>query len=107
MTDMSAIVRTAFQSGLVIIGPVTRRYAELLTPDALGFVEELAMRFGPRCKELLNIRIRRQEYFDAGGLPDFLPETRHVREGEWVLPACRRRCRTGAWRSPGRWIARW
>ncbi|MCG3143800.1 MAG: Malate synthase A [Gammaproteobacteria bacterium] len=85
MTDMSAIVRTAFQSGLVIIGPVTRRYAELLTPDALGFVEELAMRFGPRCKELLNIRIRRQEYFDAGGLPDFLPETRHVREGEWSV----------------------
>jgi malate synthase len=54
-----------------------------LTPDALAFVEELATRFGPRCNELLNIRVRRQEYFDAGGLPDFLPETRHVREGDW------------------------
>ena len=57
---------SAFQTGLVITGPVTRRYAELLTPAALDFIEDLARRFGPRCSELLDIRIRRQEYFDAG-----------------------------------------
>lgn len=82
---MNAILQPAFCTGLVITGPITRRYAEILTPDALGFVEELATRFSGRCSELLAIRIKRQEYFDAGGFPDFLPETRHVRDGAWKV----------------------
>ncbi|MGQ0658877.1 MAG: malate synthase A [Chromatiales bacterium] len=82
---MSAVLHPAFRAGFVITGPITRRYAEMLTPDALAFVEELARRFTPRSQELLAIRVRRQEFFDAGGLPDFLPETRHVREGDWKV----------------------
>jgi malate synthase len=82
---MSAILQPAFQKGLVVTGPITRRYAEILTPDALGFIEELVNQFGPRSRELLAIRVRRQEYFDAGGLPDFLPQTKHVREGDWKV----------------------
>ncbi|MFO1436165.1 MAG: malate synthase A, partial [Gammaproteobacteria bacterium] len=82
---MNVSVNEAFGQGLVIVGPINRQYARLLTPEALQFIEELARRFGPRCQEVLEIRVKRQEFFDAGGLPDFLPETRHVREGDWTV----------------------
>jgi malate synthase len=57
--------------------------AEILTPEALGFVGELHRRFEPRRLELLAARVERQKRLDAGELPDFLPETRDVREGDW------------------------
>ena len=40
--------------------------------------------FGPRRTELLARRVARQAQFDAGELPDFLAETRAVREGDWT-----------------------
>ena len=70
---------------LDVRGTMTLDYERILTPEALAFVEELIKRFGPRRKELLAIRVRRQQFFDAGGLPDFLPETKYVREGEWKV----------------------
>ncbi len=66
-----------------IRGHITAEYDQILTPEALAFIEQLVKRFGTRRKELLAIRVRRQHFFDEGGLPDFLPETRHVRENEW------------------------
>ena len=82
---MYAKLQSTTNSGLAINGTVTPRYAEILTPAALLFIEELATRFGPRCRELLTIRVKRQEYFDAGGFPDFLPETKTIRESEWTV----------------------
>ncbi|MGH8488647.1 MAG: malate synthase A, partial [Gammaproteobacteria bacterium] len=70
---------------LDVRGTMTLEYERILTPEALAFVEELVKRFGPRRKELLAIRVRRQQFFDAGGLPDFLPDTKHAREGEWKV----------------------
>ena len=56
---------------------------EILTSDALGFVEELHRRFDRRRRELLGDRRTRRERI-AGGEPlDFLPETRGIREGDW------------------------
>jgi malate synthase len=71
--------------GVTITGPVTAEYAEILTPDALGFVAGLARAFEPRRQELLR---RRQERWDAlkrGELPDFLAETANVRGGDWQV----------------------
>ncbi len=34
---------------------------------------------------MLAARIERQRRFDCGELPDFLPETRHIRESEWKV----------------------
>ncbi len=48
---------------------------EILTPEALRFVAGLQRAFNPRRKELLARRQERQARFDAGELPDFLPET--------------------------------
>ncbi|MDQ2910231.1 MAG: malate synthase A [Actinomycetota bacterium] len=58
---------------------------EVLTPEAVGFVQELERRFGPRRRELLAARAERQERLNAGELPDFLPETRELRESEWTI----------------------
>ncbi|MFM8517885.1 MAG: malate synthase A [Nevskiaceae bacterium] len=57
----------------------------VLTPAALSFPGELAERFGPRVPHLLRAREQRQQRLDAGELPDFLPETRAVREGDWRI----------------------
>jgi malate synthase len=57
--------------------------AEILTPEALAFVGELHRRFEPRRLDLLAARAERQARLDAGELPDFLPETRDIREDDW------------------------
>ena len=66
-------------------GPVEGRARDVLTPDALEFVERLERAFGGRRRELLAKRATRQERFDAGELPDFLPDTADVREGAWKV----------------------
>jgi malate synthase len=62
-------------------------FAEILTPQALDFVAELHRRFGQRRKALLAARAARQAEFDAGKLPDFLPETKEIREKDWRIAA--------------------
>jgi malate synthase len=71
--------------GIEILGKVTPQFAEILTPQALGFVAKLARKFEARRRELMLMRVRRQAEFDAGKLPDFLPETRAIREGDWTV----------------------
>src|SRR5918995_260056 len=63
--------------------PIPERGEEILTREALAFVAELQRRFDPRRKELLRSRAERQARIDAGELPDFLPETREIRESDW------------------------
>jgi malate synthase len=70
-------------SGVTIKGPSGPRYGEILTPEAITFLADLHRRFDRRRKVLLQARADRQKRFDAGELPDFLPETRAVREGDW------------------------
>ena len=57
----------------------------VLTPQALAFIEALERRFGARRRELLRLRKERQARFDAGELPDFLPETKSIRNGHWEV----------------------
>jgi malate synthase len=68
-----------------INGPVEGRSVEVLTPEALAFVADLHRRFDARRRELLAARTTRQARFDAGELPDFLPETAEVRAGDWTV----------------------
>ncbi len=60
---------------------------EILTPEALGLVAELAQRFEPRRRELLAAREARQARFDQGELPDFRADTRGIRESDWRVGA--------------------
>lgn len=59
--------------------------AAILTPAALEFLAALHTNFNSRRLALLQARAERQKQFDAGDLPDFLPETRSLREGDWVV----------------------
>ena len=76
-----------YPPGIEISAPVSAEYAEILTPDALAFAAKLQRAFGGRRTELLARRAARQRDFDAGNLPDFLPETRALREGTWTCAA--------------------
>jgi len=55
----------------------------ILSGEALDFVGELHARFEPRRRELLAARRERAAELQRGGMLDFLPETRDVREGDW------------------------
>jgi malate synthase len=65
--------------------PVSEQYLEILTPEAVAFAVWLQRRFNPKRKELLEERIARQKRLDAGERPDFLLNTRHVRDGKWEV----------------------
>ena len=60
-------------------------YPEILSPQALAFVAKLSHKFEARRRELMAKRVARQAEFNAGKLPDFLPETRGIRESEWSV----------------------
>ncbi len=64
---------------------VHARQNEILTPEALAFLETLHKTFETRRRTLLEGRIQRQKQFDAGLLPDFLPETRAIRDSVWKI----------------------
>src|SRR5438876_621080 len=72
---------------LTVTGRVTAQFAEVLTAEALDFIAKLHRQFEPRRQELLARRAARQQEFDSGRLPDFLPETRQVRENDWKIAA--------------------
>ena len=68
--------------GVVVRGRIGPRYAEILSRDALAFLAELHRRFDSKRRDLLAARAERQKRFDAGELPDFPPETRHIRDND-------------------------
>jgi len=73
--------------GVAVLAPVTPEFAEILTSEALAFVATLQREFGPRRDLLLRRRSERQAEFDAGMLPDFLPDTASVRASDWTIAA--------------------
>jgi malate synthase len=73
--------------GVAVSGQITRDFAQILTPEALGFFAKLQRRFEPRRQELLAKRAERQRQFDSGTLPDFLPETKSIRDASWSVAA--------------------
>jgi len=68
-----------------ISGRITPEFAQILTPEALAFVAKLHRRFESRRRELLARRAARQASFDAGAKPDFLAETKNIRDSEWQV----------------------
>lgn len=71
--------------GLEIKGAYKPGYERVLTQAALSLVVELHRSFNARRLALLAARQDRQARIDLGELPDFLPETRHIREGDWAV----------------------
>jgi len=71
--------------GVAISGQITREFAPILSAEALTFLAKLHRKFEPRRQELLALRAQRQTEFDGGALPDFLEQTKKVREADWVV----------------------
>ena len=72
-------------AGVEIKAPLHPRFDEILTADALAFVAKLHRAFNTRRQELLKARVARQARIDAGEMPDFLAETKHIRAGDWKI----------------------
>jgi malate synthase len=71
--------------GVAISGPISKEFAQILSPEALGFVAKLHRSFESRRQELLARRAQRQKEFDSGVKPDFLVETKKIRDSDWVV----------------------
>src|ERR1700686_3461761 len=62
-----------------------QKEAGIFTPEAQVFLSKLAAAFEPRRQELLARRRTVQQDIDNGKLPDFLPETAGIRQGDWKM----------------------
>ena len=71
--------------GLQITGNIKPGYEQILTTEALQFIERIERHFSERRKELLKRRKSVQEELNQGKLPDFLEETKHIRESDWTI----------------------
>lgn len=77
--------KALYPAGVQITAPVSSEYEEILTREALEFIAALVRRFSATREELLYNRVKRQQEIDQGKLPEFLPETKAIREGEWTI----------------------
>jgi malate synthase len=79
MTELAVV------TDINVLGEVRPEWEPILSDEALSFVALLHKEFNPRRLELLRAREARKARLDAGELPDFLPETREIRESDWTV----------------------
>ena len=72
-------------TGVEFLAPVNESYAKILTPEAVAFIVDLQRTFNDRRKALLDARHERQKLLDAGEKPNFLAETKAIRDAEWTV----------------------
>ena len=72
-------------TGVEFLAPVNESYAKILTPEAVAFIVDLQRTFNERRKALLDARHERQKRLDAGEKPNFLAETKAIRDAEWTV----------------------
>lgn len=75
-------------TGLQLTLPVPDGAQDIMTSEALAFLADLSRTFEPRRLQLLKFREQRQAEFNAGKKADFLPETAHIRHGQWSVAPC-------------------
>src|SRR5690242_10070226 len=82
---MSVAVQYLERTEVELSGRLRPGYDAVLTPAALEFLADLHHRFDAQRRALLAARAERQARFDHGELPEFLPETRVIRESDWSV----------------------
>ena len=68
-----------------INGKILARYNEIISDDALQFVQEIHEKFNNKRLELLNERKKRQKDIDEGAKLDFLENTKKIRDSKWKI----------------------
>ncbi|WP_342527582.1 malate synthase A [Chryseomicrobium sp. FSL W7-1435] len=76
---------TQLTTSIEIKAPQDEAVRQVLTPEALQFLEGLHRTFNERRKELLDAREVRQKELDTGSKLDFLSETKPIRDGDWTV----------------------
>ncbi len=79
--------KTALPNGVILKGKMEPGHERALTVEALEFLALLHRNFETRRRGLMDRRASRQGQFDQGALPDFLTETREIREANWAIGA--------------------
>ena len=77
MSNTEAIIQ-----GVSILGPLNDHTRKILNQDATAFLALLHRSFNEKRKDLLQRRDIRQAELDKGILPDFLQDTKHIREND-------------------------
>ncbi len=83
--SVSSRAMTSEQTQLQFSREIQERHKPVLTLDAIAFLAALHRSFDARRQELLALRAARTTRLNAGELPDFLPETEHIRQSEWTV----------------------
>ncbi len=78
-------ISLSLPAGVEVSGALQPGYERVLTAGALELLADMARRFEPQRRRLMEARAERQAKWDAGTLPDFLPETLRIREGDWKV----------------------
>ena len=68
-----------------ISGKILARYDEILSDEALTFIQEIHEKFNKVRLELLEKRKKRQKAIEEGKKLNFLSETKKIREGAWKI----------------------
>jgi malate synthase len=71
--------------GVEIRAPLKPGFDSILSADALALVARLHRSFNARRRQLLAGRVERARRLDGGERPDFLAETKQIREGQWSI----------------------
>ncbi len=72
-------------SNITIIPALSNEEQEILNPKTLELIELLHTKFNPRRLELLAQRKDRQDEINDGKRPDFLKDTKSIRDGDWEV----------------------
>ncbi|MEO5558794.1 MAG: malate synthase A, partial [Dokdonella sp.] len=75
----------ASSAPIQVLGSPDATHADVLDSAALEFLADLHRRFDATRQTLLQARRVRNARFDEGELPDFLAETRSIRESDWQV----------------------
>ena len=82
--NMSTVLET-MPSAVEITDLKGAEFDEVLTPDALRFIENLHNKFEDRRQALLRARKHRQADLDKGIFPEFNPESAYIRTSRWQV----------------------
>ncbi|ENM5729916.1 malate synthase A [Vibrio mimicus] len=73
------------QGKLDVVGSLSPEHQAIFPVEAQTFLHQLCERFASRVDELLVLREQKQALIDQGQLPEFLSETKDIREGSWKI----------------------
>ena len=85
MAQTPQSTRQAAPAGVTILGEMKPGFETVLTPEAVDFIVGIERKFRAERKRLLARRTEVQARLDAGEKPDFLKETKDIRDKDWTV----------------------